>query len=378
MWTKLDKKSPNAIEKTRGAFNPCIAPVKIAFRGGGEQTEQAHGIRAISVDHVSRVNNVALGFRHLGTVFQHHSLSQEITERLFQICRIKPEISQNLGEETGVQQVQNGVFHSTDILINRQPVGKRLLVEGSAVVARIRESGEIPGGLHKRIHCIGFTLRRSAATGTDGMYKRVKMRQRRASIGQRLRIQRQQDRELLLGNRHHAALFAIHNRNRRAPETLTGNIPVAETPVDGLPAPAHALQRLDNQLFALFVGDTVELPGIDHDSRFSPCLVHCGRIKAFSLCLDDYQHVQPKLAREIKVTLIMRGYSHDRPRSILGQNEIAQPDGNAPACEWIEAVCSCKDTIFFQRIRLAIQTIHIACTFDERSDFPLVFPPRDQ
>ena len=49
----------------------------------------------------------------------HHSLRQQILKRLVNSDHAK--IAQNLGKEPRIQQVQNSVFNTADIIIDRHP-----------------------------------------------------------------------------------------------------------------------------------------------------------------------------------------------------------------------------------------------------------------
>ncbi len=155
---------------------------------------------------------------------------------------------------------------------------------------------------------------------------------------------------------------------------MTGNIPVAQTPVDGLFAFAHSLQGFDHQSLALFIGGAVKLPGIHHEAGFRPGFIHGGRIKFLAFSLNNNEHIQPELAREIKIALIMRGNSHDRSRAVFGQDKIPQPDGNTAPRKRIEAIRAGEDAILFQCVGLTIQAIHIPGTLNEGTDFRFIFP----
>ena len=48
---------------------------------------------------------------------RYHSLGEKLLERLVKVDQT--EVSQCLGEETGIEQVQDGVFYATDCVSSR-------------------------------------------------------------------------------------------------------------------------------------------------------------------------------------------------------------------------------------------------------------------
>ncbi len=74
-----------------------------------------------SADHeVLRVHHVALGLGHLGPVFEDHALGEEALKGLVDLDQ--PQVSQDLGEKAGIEQVQHGVFDAADVLVHRGPI----------------------------------------------------------------------------------------------------------------------------------------------------------------------------------------------------------------------------------------------------------------
>src|SRR5260370_27546677 len=75
---------------------------------------------------------------------------------------------------------------------------------------------------------MGPAPRWTAALGTSNVHKLGKTRQRRAALLSDFDVIRQENRKLLLGDRHHAALSAVQHGDRRAPVALAGAPPVLE------------------------------------------------------------------------------------------------------------------------------------------------------
>ncbi len=71
---------------------------------------------------------------------------------------------------------------------------------------------------------------------------------------------RQLDRQLLVGHRHHPALIAVDDRDRRAPVALARDQPVAQAVVDGGFAAALGGEPGDDLLVGLAVALAVEAP----------------------------------------------------------------------------------------------------------------------
>src|SRR5690606_28084766 len=118
------------------------------------------GIGTVFFDNFQRVNAVAEGFRHLrenrttGSIHSgltgflinvgvgYHTLSKKLAERFVEIE--ESEISQNFYEETAIEQMENGVFNSADVLIHRHPLVHGFFRERFLVVLRIAIAEEIP------------------------------------------------------------------------------------------------------------------------------------------------------------------------------------------------------------------------------------------
>ena len=60
------------------------------------------------------------------------------------LCVIKPEIAHHLAPKPRIEQVQNGVRNSADVLIDRKPVGDFCRIVRRFVVVRIGVAVEIP------------------------------------------------------------------------------------------------------------------------------------------------------------------------------------------------------------------------------------------
>ena len=136
--------------------------------------------------------------------------------------------------------MQRRVLHAAVIPIDRAPVFLRLLGDGRVFVVRVHIAEVIPAGACPLGHGIRLALGRAAAARTGCVDPVGHFRQGAfAVVGRLVAVHlREDDGQLLLGNRHPAALRAGDHRDRLAPVALTGEHPVAELVVDlSLPQP---------------------------------------------------------------------------------------------------------------------------------------------
>ena len=90
-------------------------------RRRGEEREQTRGIGAVNVGHVIGVDDVAFRLRHLGAIRDHHALREQLAHRL--VVGDQPDVAHHFGPEARIDQMQDGVLHATDVLIDGEPVG---------------------------------------------------------------------------------------------------------------------------------------------------------------------------------------------------------------------------------------------------------------
>ncbi len=168
-------------------FHAVVVPGQRILRRTGEHHEEARGIRAILVDQCLRIHAVVLGLRHGAdaarldrlavrlqdragalallveceldisrieildaaavrlageNLVQHHALRQQARKGLVKFYQA--EVAHDLGPETRIKQVQDGVLDAADVLIHRQPV-VHPLVDHFAVLVGAGVAQEIPG-----------------------------------------------------------------------------------------------------------------------------------------------------------------------------------------------------------------------------------------
>ena len=171
--------APQAAQEAVRAFHAGVRPFQRLLGWAGEHHEQAGGVRAVGIDDLLRVHAVVFGFGHFfhaaddhglpvrlqhggyGAAFvvrlhahfggvepgffavrafavirrrQHHALREQLFERLAH--GYDAFVVHQLGEETGVQQVQNRVFDAADILVGLPPIRGGFGRDHVRVVAR--------------------------------------------------------------------------------------------------------------------------------------------------------------------------------------------------------------------------------------------------
>ncbi|MNL29430.1 hypothetical protein D3C87_1511110 [compost metagenome] len=172
---------PDALLETARAFDPRFGPLHVAFRRRVGEHEPARGVGAIAADNLIRIDDVLLGLAHLfdrangnrragdgmagaalvaiglqhhfgridpfalvvaiGLV-GHHPLGEQALEGF-----VQGHMTGGLhgaGEEARIEQVQDGMLHTADILVDREPaIGHG--GNGRRIGMGRREAGEIPG-----------------------------------------------------------------------------------------------------------------------------------------------------------------------------------------------------------------------------------------
>ena len=134
-------------------------------------------------------------------------------------------------KEPCIQQMQDRMLFSTDIVINRRPVFGSL-VEHTFTMVMARKPGVVPGRFHKRIKCISLSNSSRPTIRTARLVPVVHLFDGRPNAF-KLHISRQFYRQVFIGHRNRATLVTINNGNRASPVALPRDPPVTQ-PVVGL------------------------------------------------------------------------------------------------------------------------------------------------
>ena len=266
----------------------------------------------------------ALGRATAVDVVEHHALRQQLGEGLIDLDQAQ--IAHDLGPEACVQQVQDGVFHATDVLVHGHPVvgaaGHHLLAVLGVAIAH-----EVPGRVHEGVHGVGLTAGRLAAAGADyASMEGFALDQRIArAIG--YQVFGQHYGQVFFRHGLGAAVCAVDDGDRRAPVALAAHTPVTQTPGGFLLAQALGSQQFGHLVHGLDMAQAVQLTGVHTDALllvaipFLPCL---GR-EALTLHGHDLLDGQSVLVGKGKVTLVMGGNAHDGAVAIAHQHIVAHP-----------------------------------------------------
>ena len=222
-----------------------IRPVHIIFGRRSEDHGGAHRIHTELIKLLTQVYAIAERLRHGLTAVENLPLIHESFERLAVLNQ--PQITNNFREETRIQQVQNRMFHATHVHIDRAPFPDRLRVERTISVAGRNIAQEVPGRIHEGIHRVGIAAGALTALWAGNYSPVIGGSKGRLSLGRQLftaQIIWQQNRQLFFRNQYFAAVFTVNHGNRRAPETLAREQPVAQAVNNLTFAGASSLNQL--------------------------------------------------------------------------------------------------------------------------------------
>ena len=163
-----------------------------------------------------RIDGIAFRFGHLAAVLEDHALSQQPGERLIRFDQTF--IAHQLVKETRIQQMQNRVLDTADVLVYGQPVVSTLIEHGFGT--RAGKTCVIPGRLEEGVESVGLALGLATAFRADRLVEFGHMLQRGTEALAEINIFGQYHWQLFLRNWDRAAAFTVDNRYRRAPVAL--------------------------------------------------------------------------------------------------------------------------------------------------------------
>ena len=257
-------KTVYTVQESVASFHSRVRPVQFSFRRSRKQNEKPCSICTIFIDNFLRAYNISERFTHLLAILVYHTLGQQVPKRLF--LAYKPQIIQSHLEETGIHQMQNGMFHTADVLIHIHPVICLGFVKSFLLIFRITVSEEIPGRIQECIHGIHFSSCFFPASRADAFGKCLGSCQRRFSLAGKFNISRKKYRQIFLFFRYPSAVVTVNHRNRCSPVSLSGDQPVTKSVVNGLLSYPLFFQPLNNSRNGILVIHAVKFAGIDHGS----------------------------------------------------------------------------------------------------------------
>lgn len=113
----IHEQSPGAAEKPIDAFDAFGAPRLAVLQRAHEHFVEAEGVGAVFLQNVVGVDDVAAGFGHLLAVFAEDDALIDQFEKRFG-GGDEAEIEEDFVPETGIQEMQDGVFGAADVEVN--------------------------------------------------------------------------------------------------------------------------------------------------------------------------------------------------------------------------------------------------------------------
>jgi hypothetical protein len=132
--TGLTRYPPHASQELNGRVGVDVRPVDIVLGRAGEDHRQPDRVDPVPGQLLPQVDAVAQRLGHRPALVDHLALVQLPRERLDEVHHAH--VVQDLDEEPGVQQVQDGVLDPADVQVHRRPAAHRLDVERPVLVVR--------------------------------------------------------------------------------------------------------------------------------------------------------------------------------------------------------------------------------------------------
>ena len=382
----------HALKMLRRPVDSCRRPLDVSVRRRVRNDVPPRRVRPVLFDQVFRIDDVLFGFRHFGgrddfdrlvrllenrpvgsdldvrremvdgpprpvpghvDFVRHHPLREQGVERLDRFFGEMAGQGHGAREKPRIKQVQDGMLNPADVLVHVHPV-IGFVAHGRGFRSRGRKPYEIPGAVHEGIHRVGFPQCGSAALGTLAASPFVVAGERiarNAEIG----FLRKNDRKVLLPLRDNSARVAVHDGDGTAPVSLAAKAPIAK-PVLRYALPHSGLfamvdRRVDRFRSGLEFAarDRANIPDLLFLGR------HEGRIRdrrAVFGGLEDVDHAEIVFPRELQISLIVGRTAEYRPRSVIHQYEIRDPDGKLHA--FVERMLHsnrCRDSDLFGRLQ---------------------------
>ena len=352
----LDK-TPEPLQEAELSFHIGVIPFQILFRRSLEQDEHPGRVRPIAIDDRCRIHAVVLRLRHLleqhlkgllglrvhrvvriGHIGRshittgagvavghplHHALGQQPLEGFTHIDQAP--IPQCFGEEAGIEQVKDGVFDSTHVLLDRQPFVDGVLAEWLLAVVGICEPKEIPGGTHEGVHRVRFPLGIAPAGGTRHIHPVLLLTEWGPAFPGQINATGQFHRQLIARHRDRSAAGAVNHGDRATPVALARDQPIPKAVRDLAAGPSVFRSRGGDGGFGCGRLAAIKVSRVDQDAGFRPgvAITDC---RTGPLGINHLTDGEAVALGEHHVALVMGRNSHHRSGSIVGQNVISDPD----------------------------------------------------
>ena len=266
-----------------------------------------------------------------------HALVDQPGERLRR--RDHAGVVEHLVPETGVEQVQHGMFRPAHVEVHRHPVALQFPVDGRLLVFRIDITQEVPAGAGPLGHGVGFPPRRPAGGAVDGLQPVPGVGQ--GALGRAAGLVsvhiRQFHRQVAVA---HGPGFVVHEDDREGfpPVPLPGKQPVAKLVVDLALAEVLIFQPVDHLRLGVGYIEAIEKAAVDR-----------GTVAQVSLAFEVRRRLHGTHDRqsvglgEFPVPLVLGGHCHDGAGAVGGEHVVGHPDGNLLAGRRIDRVAAGED-----------------------------------
>ena len=327
---------PHTVQEPLGALDGIVGPGSGLLKVADEHDIKPHGVGAVLLHDVVGVHHIAPGLGHLlAALTQDHAVAGALGIGL--LSGHHADVIEELVPEAGVEQVQRGVLHTTVVPVHGRPVVQRLLGGQGLVVVGVHIAQEVPGGTGPLGHGIRLTLGRAAALGAGGVDPVGHLGEGGlAGIGDLVRVHlRQQQGQLILRQRHPAALGAVHQRDGLAPVTLAAEDPVTEFEVGLGTANAVLRHPLLHGGDSLLDGQAVQEAGVDHDAGV---VLEGEGLLGDVAALDHLDDGQAELGGKLPVALVVAGHAHDDAGAVAHEDVVGDKQGHLLAAGGVDGL----------------------------------------
>jgi len=167
---------PQTVKKAVGAGEALVTKVAALLVGSEEHQVQAERIGPPPLDIVVGHHHVAAALGHLGAVLDHEPMLAEASIRFLEVD--VAEVFESHGDETRVQQVEDGVLLPSDVHGDGQPTLRELPLEGHVVPPRRRIPQEVPCAVQERVAHVGLPSGEATAPRARNPVPRLHSRER--------------------------------------------------------------------------------------------------------------------------------------------------------------------------------------------------------
>ncbi len=251
--------------------------------------------------------------------------------------------------------MHTSVFRASDILVYRQHLVDYFGIESHLIVVCVGVSQIVPTRTYERIHGIGIASCLTAAFGASSVHKLFATCERRFAVRFEFHVVGKSYRQVRFGYGNFAAFFAIYDRYRRAPVSLTGYKPVAKSVVGLQLTLLFLFKPFNDGNFSVFRSHAVEFC-----SRIADYAVIAERqIVVFAVRRFYHSfYLQIEFLCEIVISFVVSGNAHYRAGTVGVKHVISYPYRHFISVDGIDTVSAGEYARFFSR---SGESFYFAC-----------------